>query len=287
MRLATREPGTAEILGKEADAMKRARYRALVIGALITVALGPSGVSQAVPVTGQGTWETTLFGRDIDGNPLSSHFDPSAAFFYDSALNITWMARANRDNNIHWQNATDWANGMRITIGSTVYDDWRLPFVTDTSLPGCDKSNSGGTDCGYNVQTKINGTVFSELAHMFYETLGNKAYCPPGDVSCSGGPQIDWGLTNTGPFRNLGRSVYWSSTDYAPNASYAWGFNLSTGYQDAFYKYDYFNSSAWLVRTGDLVSAPVPVPGTLLLLSAGLAGIAAARWRDAGQRAAL
>jgi hypothetical protein len=71
---------------------------------------------------------------------------------------------------------------------------WGLPTMTDIGNDGCNFSYSGDTDCAYNVQT---GT--SEMANMFYNTLGNLAYWPPGDASCAGGPQSGWGLTNTVP----------------------------------------------------------------------------------------
>ena len=43
----------------------------------------------AIGVTGQGTWETTLQARDLDGN-LST-----AEAYYDTDLDITWLADAN------------------------------------------------------------------------------------------------------------------------------------------------------------------------------------------------
>lgn len=40
----------------------------------------------AIPVSGQGTWETTLQGRDLDGNAAT--FEA----YYDTVLDITWLA---------------------------------------------------------------------------------------------------------------------------------------------------------------------------------------------------
>ena len=45
--------------------------------------------AQAAPVSGQGTWETTLQGRDLDGD-LST-----AEAYYDITLDVTWLADAN------------------------------------------------------------------------------------------------------------------------------------------------------------------------------------------------
>jgi len=41
-----------------------------------------TATSHAVGVSGQGTWETTLLPRDLDGNPLTIEA------YYDTVLNI-------------------------------------------------------------------------------------------------------------------------------------------------------------------------------------------------------
>jgi hypothetical protein len=111
--------------------------------------------AQAAPVSGQGTWETTLKARDLDG-------DGAADAFYDTELNVTWLRNANANGLMAWDSAKTWANNL--VVGG--FGGWRLPFVVDTGMPGCDFSNFGGTDCGYNVQTKSGATVHSELAHL-------------------------------------------------------------------------------------------------------------------------
>jgi hypothetical protein len=73
--------------------------------------------------------------------------------------------------------------------------------MVDIGVPGCDWSNAGGTDCGFNVQPSNGSTVYSEMASLFYDTLGNKGICPPGSVNCNNSSgQSGWGLTNTGEF---------------------------------------------------------------------------------------
>lgn len=49
----------------------------LSVAAVLFAAVGGS---HAAPVTGQGTWETTLKARDIDGNAVALS-SASAAFF--------------------------------------------------------------------------------------------------------------------------------------------------------------------------------------------------------------
>ncbi|MBC7942190.1 MAG: hypothetical protein H7Z19_20955 [Chitinophagaceae bacterium] len=118
---------------------------------------GATAAALAGPVAGQGTWETKLHARDVDGNG-------STDAFYDSALNVTWMADWNGPGLIGFEDALDWAANLNVAgLGG-----WRLPGMTDTGAPGCVSGLDHGTDCGFNSDTSI-----SELAHMFYVTLGN------------------------------------------------------------------------------------------------------------------
>lgn len=85
-----------------------------------------------------------------------------------------------------WDQANTWANTLKAG-DSGRYSGWRLPTIIDTGAPGCDYSNAGNTDCDYNVQFKSGDptkyqagqTVYSEMAHLWYVTLGNKGQCPP------------------------------------------------------------------------------------------------------------
>jgi hypothetical protein len=167
-----------------------------------------------------------------------------------------------------WANAKAWA--ANLTVGS--YSGWRLPTMIDTGTAGCDYAYTG-TDCGYNVQTKSGATVYSEMASLFYDTLGNKAlYDASGNYQSAG-----YGLTNTGDFLNMQFYSYWSGLEYAPDTSFAWGFYTSFGYQIFVDK----PTSLWAlaVLDGDVAVSPIPEPETYALMLAGLVVVGAAARR--------
>jgi hypothetical protein len=130
-----------------------------------TVLLALSGTPasvHAVPVSGQGTWETMLQARDLDGNLAT------AEAYYDTMLGITWLADADYAGTLMtWSTASNWVTNL--DPYSSGISGWRLPTVTDTGPTGCDSAFSG-TDCGYNVDVTT-----GEMAHMFYTLLGDPA----------------------------------------------------------------------------------------------------------------
>ena len=243
--------------------------------------------AQAAPVSGQGTWETTLQARDING-------DGVVDAFYDTVLNVTWLADAKAAAGSLFDNGvsdTDgrmtWASANAWTANLNVYglSGWRLPTMIDTGSPGCTFSYNG-TDCGHNVQTiSADGlTVYSEMAHLYYITLGNKSSCDTsGD--CSTGRMFslpDLMLSNTGALRNLEVWVYWSGVAYATNPSFeAWTFY--TGYGNQFNFTQDYEMNALAVRPGDVVTA-VPEPQTWAFMLLGLAAMVVVQRKRAIRR---
>lgn len=239
------------------------------------------GTAQAGPIAGHGTWESTLKARDINGKAVALG-DASTAFFYDTALNITWLADMNHaktsghdaDGIMDWSSSVAWADNL--SVGG--FTDWRLPTMVDTGTAGCNFSFDGGSDCGYNVQTKDGSTVYSEMAHLYYTTLGNLALCAPGGNtpnSCEG--QSGWGLTNTALFQNMQSGDYWSGLEYAPNQRLAWYFVTNYGVQ--FYDVKGSALYAVAVRPGDVLrdaGNQVPEPQGLVLALTALAGLGVA-----------
>jgi hypothetical protein len=234
--------------------------------------------TQAAPISGQGTWETTLQNRDINSDGIVDAF-------YDTALNVTWLRNVISSVTLkvglngrvtgllNWNEANTWATTLNV-YGTT---GWRLPTTNDTGTPGCNGALSG-TDCGYNVQTSTGNAVNSELAHLYYVTLGNLA-----GSSASGQAQTGFGLNNTANFQNFEPGNYWSGTEYAPDAGGAWGFSAEDYRSGAGVQGNYYKNadlSAIAVRSGDVGAAVVPVAPTFALMLP-LLGLLALRKRPA------
>lgn len=205
---------------------------------------------------------------------------------YDDVLNITWLQDANyaktsgydADGMMTWANANTWADTLvyHDSVRNVDYSDWRLPTVIDTDTPNCNTAYSG-TDCGWNVQTVSGNTVFSELAHMYYVSLGNLAA-----YDVVGVPQSGFGLSNNPAnsndeslFNNLQAAIYWTATEFVPPSFYALGFDTSNGYQDNYDRLSDFN--AWAVRDGDVAAIPEPSTYVLMLAGLGMLGVAVRR----------
>ena len=228
-------------------------------------------------------------------------FDRSGGLIYDDVLDITWLQDAkyamtseyDADGSMTWDDAVTWAGDLEYydSVRDVTWNDWRLPRVLPVNGTSYNDwlSYDGSTDWGYNIGapgSAYPGSTASEMAYMYYNNLGNLAY-----YDTEGNEQSGWGLLNTGPFINLEPYIYWSGTDYAPVSFRAWCFSFGggddypywSGIQDADMKnYPYYGGThAWAVRDGD-----VPIPGTLLLLGSGLAGIATIRkrWRWTASR---
>lgn len=215
----------------------------------------------------------TLLGRDLNG-------DGTDDAYYDTTLNLTWLADGNFAYTSGYAAQYDafgdggafgmTADRAAIWAGSLDYfgvTGWRLPRVNFTDPFVCSAVQFGGTDCGFNVRTAAGGTVYSEMASLFYDTLGNVSVYDTGGNARSGG-----GLANTGPFVNvMGVRGYYLGPQSAVNGSVFY-FDTSTGGQ--FGDSGSLRRYAWAVRDGDV---QVPEPGTLLLFAGGLAALLASR----------
>jgi hypothetical protein len=220
----------------------------------------------AAPVPGQGSWQSTLHARDLDGDGL-------ADADYDSALDITWL----RDWGLAggamvWDDAMAWAAGL--DVGG--HTGWRLPQAVDSGAPGCDWAMAG-TDCGYNPTVDS-----SELSHLFTVTLGNLSYYAP-DAEIGDPAQAGWGLSNTAHFVGMLPQRYWTGTELAGTDHSAWYYAM-WGFQGPASKavydgYPFIHATA--VHDGDIGAAvaPLPAPSALGLGLAALGLLAASTRR--------
>lgn len=207
--------------------------------------------------------------------------DRGGGLIYDTDLNVTWLQNANlaatnsfgvsgintasyawssNPGYMTWNTALSWVSAMN-AANYLGYNDWRLPTLNLSVPYGCNFAYSG-TDCGYNVIT-----ANSEMAHLFYVELGNKA-----NYDTSGAVQPGWGLINTGPFSNLQAAYYWTGngTGYtATDTTRAWDFGYYYGDQGANPRT--FGFYAMVVRPGDV--AAVPIPAAAWLFGSGLLGL--------------
>ena len=247
---------------------KKCVFQALALMAL-------SFTAYADPSAGRGTWETTLRARDLNG-------DGNSDAFYDTELNITWLRDWNYANGSEfgstWGNngrmdsseAQLWINNLK--VGS--FGGWRLPKMVDTGEIDCVGFGNGGTDCGYNVQTKEGSYIFSELAHMYYVTLANNAYWLPN----SNAAPPDFGLANTANFDNMKSFSYWFGVGYISNPRIRWSFDNTDGLQ--WPRDDWQGFYVIPVHDGDIgTSLAVPEPETYITLTCGLIFIALRRAR--------
>jgi len=201
-----------------------------------------------------GAAQAALQARDLDGNLAT--FEA----YYDTDLNITWLADANyaqtsgydADGMMNWGDAKTWAANLSFTDGVNVYDNWRLPTTLQPDA-SCG-SQAGGVSYG-------NGCAGSEMGHLVFLELGGVA---------------GWGITTThnsnyNLFQNIDPlSTYWSETEYVPDATRAWTFSMYNSYQFGGYKNQYPGYYAWAVSSGEVGIAAIPEADTWAMLLAGL-----------------
>ncbi|NOT83676.1 MAG: DUF1566 domain-containing protein [Methylococcaceae bacterium] len=201
----------------------------------------------------------------LSGTAQAQLLDRGNGMLYDTDRNITWLNSATTPKYyMPWSAAMAWASNL--VYGG--FSDWRLPTLVDTTInltTPCGNFGNNGQTCGYN-----SNTAESELAHLFYDELGLKAY-----YNTSGLPQAGWGLVNTGPFVNLQKYGYWTNVEAgngAANGNGAWVFYFDMGGQmpadkDA-------PEAVIAVRDGDVVSAAVAPSITTSALANGVFGVA-------------
>ena len=215
-----------------------------------------------------------LQGRDLDVSK------PGFEAYYDTALNITWLADFGRvssfdaDARLSWNDAQSWIASLNQQHLYGV-EGWRLPKVTPVNGSSFQlgNTNNGRTDIGVAATGTGWGTA-SEMGHLYYVTLANKGLCTPtvlGTDSCSTQPGWSPTVKNFGPFTGLTTFVFWSGTTLPGQPDKAFYFYAYYGNQNVMSKAETYSAIA--VRDGDIAAA-VPEPGVWALMLAGLAGLA-------------
>lgn len=208
-----------------------------------------------------------LQGRNVDGNVANGY-----EAFYDTTLDITWLADPNFGETSNllpatgswWTWSKNWAESLSY-FGAT---DWRLPRVQSKISTG----TAADFQVGYGE-----GVSKSELGHMFYVNL----QLPSGGSTVPDVVAIP-GLPGES-LKNFRAQLYWTEDVYAPNPSLAWALWTSSPFvgSQAFLG-KVFPGGAWAVHDGDVFAPPVipavPEPSVIWLFAAG-AGMTLWSWR--------
>lgn len=215
--------------------------------------------------------------------------------YYDDVLDITWLANPDLIQvesfgvapspgppSAGWTLAHDWLAAMNAAnyLGAS---NWRLPSVRPVNGVAFNLASAlnGSRDFGYNISapgSAYPGTDASEMAHLFYNTLGNAGYFSPAGVSS--GTCIDPGLPgtcllNAGPFTSLRSAPYWAEAEPGWAGPQGWIFMFAFGSQE---DWDLQSSAGvWAVRDGDI--GEVPIPAALTLFGPAVAGLLLLRRR--------
>lgn len=204
---------------------------------------------------------------------------------YDSDRNIYWLQNANLAATntfgvsgiqtystfagmMYFATAQSWIAAMN-AANYLGFNDWRLPTTLQPDATCSSQAPNPSVSYGY-------GCAGSELGHLFYTEFAAVA---EKNVSSGNAAEI-------AKFSNIQNFSYWTSTGDVSTPGSNWVFDFSIGAQTSAGQTDY-DMFVWPVRNGGTTSPdplPVPEPGTVLMLGAGLLGVLAASRRGRERR---
>jgi hypothetical protein len=215
------------------------------------------GLAAASLLLAGGGAQAALVPYTVNGVDLV--YDDDYTPFGASSPGLTWTANANlaatvtfgvsginASGTMTWDVAQAWIDAMNAANYAGA-NDWRLWSALNSDGSG----PCFGSPC-----------TDSELGHLFYVEGGLSVLNAINDSTA---------LTDV--FINMQDNVYWSGTEFS--ASSAWGFGTGFGDQHDDGKGD--QVYGWAVRPGRIAAAPVPVPGTALLMALGFAAMTVSR----------
>ncbi|MDH5191912.1 MAG: PKD domain-containing protein [Gammaproteobacteria bacterium] len=177
--------------------------------------------------------------------------------YYDTHLNITWLADANVNGRMTWLEAKAWAASLNVN-GVT---GWRLPnsLLVDpncTSNPSHDRVGHEHDDDPYHMHAHRYNCTGSEMDHLYYDELGGIALVT-----------FNWTSDpDRVKFKNLQSSygtAYWSGTEYLLDPYRAFYFIFYAGSQAIGGKIGAkYAMAVWPGDVADFVPVSLPVADT-------------------------
>ena len=244
---------------------KNAMRRPLTILLYVLATLGTANASLAI--VGQANLYGNSYNLIYDAN---SPFGPIVYLDYSK-------------NSSTWIEQSAWVLGLNNQITATLDSNSGLAWSGDWRLPILEERYGTGfpPDYGYSGEYNLfNDSKYSELGHLYFTELGNKAY-----IGKDGLEQSSYGLLNSGPFNNLLNDTYWTGTprnggailgtvDGVPVGGH-WQFEARNGSE--FTQFDFGNSN-W--GSAIAVRNVIPEPESLTLVLVGLGLVSAISRRN-------